>query len=73
MRCPVCGAVATSLPKSERAAKSVRCPVDGDFDLAMGCRASLEKLKPEERERVLDRAIKATGLDGRPIITSSSF
>jgi hypothetical protein len=73
MQCPVCGGVAIRLPKAERAEKSVRCPVDGDFDLAMGCRAILEKLEPEQRQRVLDRAIKAAGLNERPIITTSSF
>src|SRR6476620_6855611 len=70
--CPICGSLARDITSADFDGQSIRCPVDGDFDISSACAPILEELDGAERQHVLSRAIKARN-GRRPSITAASF
>ena len=70
--CPICGSLARDITSADFDGQSIRCPVDGDFDISSACAPILEELDGVERQHVLSRAIRAK-IGRRPCITAASF
>jgi hypothetical protein len=73
MLCPICGSPAKGIFARDFSGESIRCPVDGDFDIMRGVRAKLAALDTGQRELVLSRAIIEKNGRPRPCVTESAF
>jgi hypothetical protein len=69
MRCPVCDSSAKDITSNGFLGLSIRCLVDGDYDIDEECRVALIDLVPSDRHRVLSAAIRAGQPGFRPHIT----
>jgi len=72
MQCPICGGMAKDITRPGFDGISIRCPVDGDFDVASGYGLKLMELSPVKRQYVLNSAIVAAPPNTRPCITKAS-
>jgi hypothetical protein len=72
MKCPICGGNARDIAKSGFEGMSVRCAVDGDFDIAPGSALKLQEIPPAKRHYALNDAIIATRFGERPRIDLQS-
>lgn len=69
MKCPVCGSGARDIASNDPASLSIRCLVDGDYDLDAEGAHALGPLSPSERQGILSAAIRAKQPGHRPRIT----
>jgi hypothetical protein len=69
MDCPICGAIAEQIRTTIDV--TIICPMCGEFDVARSVMATgqLEKLEPDQRGDVLDKARRAAQPGVRPVIT----
>jgi hypothetical protein len=70
MICPICGATAEQAPPTKDMVR-ITCPTCGEYDVsgAVIATGQLQKLEPERRCDVLDRAKRAALPGNRPTIT----
>ena len=70
MNCPVCGANAEQI-MSATDGVSIVCPMCGEFDVASSVMATgqLQRLEPDQRGDVLDKARRSAEPGARPVIT----
>ena len=70
MDCPICGANAEQIPTTIDDV-SIVCPTCGEYDVASAVLATgqLQKLEPEKRGDVLDKARRSAEPGARPMIT----
>ncbi|BCP53521.1 hypothetical protein K32_21380 [Kaistia sp. 32K] len=73
MRCPVCDSRAKDITPSGYRGLSVRCIVDGDYDIDRQCHEALLSLDPSGRHTVLNAAILTVAPGSRPRITAATF
>ncbi len=73
MKCPICGSPAADITAADFDGVSVRCLVDGDYDIAAGCLPQLETLALSDRQRALNKAVRLAVPGSRPYISQSSF
>jgi hypothetical protein len=69
MDCPICGAIAEQIRTTIDV--TIICPMCGEFDVASSVMATgqLQKLEPDQRGDVLDKARRAAQPGARPVIT----
>jgi hypothetical protein len=70
MDCPICGAIAEQI-RTTIDGVSIVCPMCGEFDVASSVMATgqLQKLEPDQRGDVLDKARRSAQPGARPVIT----
>src|SRR5258707_7671 len=70
MDCPICGAIAEQI-RTTIASVTIICPMCGEFDVASSVMATgqLQKLEPDQRGDVLDKARRSAQPGARPVIT----
>src|SRR5258706_5321397 len=70
MDCPICGAIAEQI-WTTIAGVTIICPMCGEFDVASSVMATgqLQKLEPDQRGDVLDKARRSAQPCARPVIT----
>src|SRR6266849_8792505 len=70
MDCPICGAIAEQM-RTTIASMTIICPMCGEFDVASSVMATgqLQKLEPDQRGDVLDKARRSAQPGARPVIT----
>ena len=74
MRCPVCGTSAQDITAENFDKLSIRCSIDGDFDVAGDCIERLKSLDAGRRQIVLNKAIRLSrGRGVRPAINAHTF
>ena len=54
MKCLICGNEAKDITVADFDGESIRCPIDGDYDITDGYRAKLEEQEPADRKRTLN-------------------
>jgi uncharacterized Zn finger protein (UPF0148 family) len=72
MNCPVCGANADQI-MSTIDGLSIVCPICGEYDVASSVIATeqLQRLEPDERDDILNRAKHLAQPGARPMITTN--
>jgi hypothetical protein len=73
MRCPICGSSAKDITPRESGYASIRCLVDGDFEIDAGCQRELFELTESDRHRVFHGAILSGLAGSRPRITMAAI
>jgi hypothetical protein len=68
MKCPICGGKAKDITSADFNGVSVRCLVDGDFDVAPGYVLKLQELSADKRQYALNAAIRAARPGKRPML-----
>ena len=68
MKCPICAGPARDITTAGFDGISVRCPVDGDFDVKTGFALKLQELSPAKRHYLLNDAILAARPGSRPLL-----
>ena len=70
MDCPICGAIAEQI-WTTIAGVTIICPMCGEFDVASSVVATgqLQKLEPDQRGDVLDKARRSAQPGARAVIT----
>jgi hypothetical protein len=68
MDCPICGAIAEQI-RTTIASVTIICPMCGEFDVAVMATGQLQKLEPDQRGYVLDKARRSAQPGARPVIT----
>jgi hypothetical protein len=71
MNCPVCGTSAEQIISTIDGV-SIACPMCGEYDVASSVLATeqLQRLEPEERSDVLNKAKRCAQPGARPVITT---
>lgn len=73
MKCPVCGGDARIIASSENESVTVRCSIDGDFEIAKEHLDTLSKLNMGARHLVLNAAILLSAPGRLPHISKPAF
>ena len=73
MACPVCGGGAKIIASSEDGIVTVRCPIDGDFEVAEAHLEKLSNLNMGARHLILNAAILLSTPGRPPRIATPAF
>lgn len=75
LNCPVCSACAEGITPYTFGGKSIRCANCGEYDISGSVfdSSTFQKLEPEQRRAVLNKAKRFAATGKRPMITSYSL